>query len=274
MIQQTNELNQAIRHIHENVTKKIDTAIILGSGLGEFADLLKNKKKIYFKDIPNFPLSTIKGHQGCLVFGEFNGKYILAVQGRVHLYEGYRTEEVIFPIQIYNGIGIKNLILTNAAGCTNPKFSEGDLMLITDQINFTFRNPLTGKNNDNLGPRFPDMSEPFSKALIELAENVAYQEKILLQKGVYFGLVGPSYETAAEIKMIQTFGADAVGMSTVHDLIAAKYLGMEILGISCLTNMATGLAEKKLSHDDVTLTADKVKSEFIKLIGGIINSIH
>jgi purine-nucleoside phosphorylase len=273
MIQLKPELSDAIEYISENVSINVREAIILGSGLGEFADLLENKKTVFFKDIPNFPQSSVAGHHGSLVFGNLNGKDILAVQGRVHLYEGYSPEEIIFPIQVYHGLGIKNLILTNAAGCTNTNFSEGDLMLISDQINFTFKNPLTGKNNDQLGPRFPDMSMPYSKELIILAEKAASENNILLKKGVYFGLQGPSYETPAEIRMIQFFGGDAVGMSTIHDLIAAKYLGMNVLGISCLTNMGAGLAKKTLTHDDVTKTAHQVKNQFVKLISSIIKSI-
>lgn len=253
-----------------NFTPEI--GIILGSGLGELADEYCDYA-ISYNDIPNFIKSTVKGHKGRLVFAKIDGKKVVMMQGRNHFYEGHKMSEITFPVKVMKKLGVKTLILTNAAGAVNESFRPADLMIITDHINNMGANPLIGPNDDTLGERFPDMSEVYKKYLIELAEQCAKKLGIDVQKGVYWANSGPSYETPSEIKMYRMLGADAVGMSTVPEAIVANYCGMNILGISCITNSASASTGAKLSHEEVVDTANKAKTKFKSLILEIINNI-
>lgn len=242
---------------------KADVAIILGSGLGEVANALQEKEVINYKDIPHFPTSSVAGHEGNLVFGKVNNLDVVIMQGRCHYYEGRGFDPVVYPIYVLKLLGVKKLIITNACGGINEDFKPGDLMAISDFINLLGINPLIGENNEEFGPRFPDMSEPYSKKLIEKLKEVSDGD---LKEGVYAYFNGPTYETAAEIRAFKVMGADAVGMSTVPETIVANYMGMEVLGISCITNMATGIANKKHSHQEVLEVANKSSNRLAKLI--------
>ncbi len=265
------QLDEAVNYIRSKTSAEPKLAIILGSGLGPFAEEVQNQTVISTSSIPNYPPSTVEGHAGQWIFGEISGKTILAMKGRVHSYEGYALQKVTFPTHLMAQLGIEKLIVTNAAGGHNPRFTPGDLMLITDHINLMFDNPLTGPNE--FGPRFPDMCEPYNSGLIELAEKTALDLGIKLQKGVLAALKGPTYESAAEVKMLQRLGADAGTMSTVPEVIAAVSRGIKVLGMSCITNLGTGMSPDKLSHDEVTEVADMVKDKFSRLIREIISRI-
>ncbi|MBQ3311962.1 purine-nucleoside phosphorylase [bacterium] len=249
-----------------------EVALILGSGLGEFADeycdiVLK------YADIPGFEASTVKGHKGQLVFAKIAGKRVVMMQGRFHYYEGHSIQRVVYPVKVFKKLGVKNLIVTNAAGGINEKFKASDLMLITDHINFMHVNPLIGPNDDDLGPRFPDMTEVYKKDLQELALSVAKKLDIDLKKGVYMALSGPNYETPSETKMLKILGADAVGMSTVPEAMVANYCGIKVLGISCISNSAAGITGEVLSHQEVIEAANAVKGKFKNLLFEIIKNI-
>ena len=266
------KLDQAIKFITSKTDLKPHAGIILGSGLGEFADTLDNKIKIPTEEIPHYPKSTVEGHKGYLVFGIHKNVPLLTVQGRTHYYEGYAIEDVTFVVRIMQALGIRVLLVTNAAGGVNPRFKPGDLMLITDQVNFLFNNPLIGANSYG-GPRFPDMSDAYSKDFFDPMEEIALERGIALKRGVLWVSTGPSYETAAEVNMIRKFGGDAASMSTVPEVIAAVQAGIKVMGISCITNAATGLRTNKLSHKEVTETANLVKEKFLTLVSGIIEHI-
>lgn len=246
--------------------------IILGSGLGEFADEYCDYA-ISYTEIPNFIKSTVKGHKGRLVFAEIEGKKVVMMQGRNHFYEGHSMSEITYPVKVMKKLGVKTLILTNAAGAVNESFRPSDLMIITDHINFMGTNPLIGANDDSLGERFPDMSEVYKKDLIKIAEKCAEKLCIDIQKGIYFASSGPSYETPAETRMARILGADAVGMSTVPEAIVANYCGMKVLGISCISNAASGVSDVKLSHSEVIETTDKAKSRFKALVLEILKML-
>ena len=249
-----------------------EIGIILGSGLGDFADAF-DSIVISYNDIPGFEKSQVQGHKGQLVFAEVNGKKVVMMQGRYHFYEGYSMQTVTFPVKVMKKLGVKTLIVTNAAGAVSPEFTPGDLMLITDHINFMGTNPLIGKNDDSLGTRFPDMSEVYSKVLIDKAENIAQKLNIKYQKGVYVATTGPSYETPAEIKTFRMLGGNAVGMSTAPEAIVANYCGLKVLGISCLTNYAAGVTDSPLNHQEVIDTANQVKESFKNLLLEILKVI-
>ena len=266
------KVKQAIDVIRTYTDLSPKAGIILGSGLGAFADTLDNKVKIPTEKIPFYPKSTVEGHQGFLVFGTHKGVPLLAVQGRTHYYEGYPIQDVTFVVRIMQALDIAVLMVTNAAGGINPRFVPGDLMLITDQVNFLFNNPLMGKQEYE-GPRFPDMSDAYSREFFEPIETIALERNVALRRGVLWVSSGPSYETAAEVKMIQKFGGDAASMSTVPEVTVAKQAGMKVVGISCITNYATGISSDKLSHAEVTETAELVKEKFLALVSGIIEII-
>lgn len=263
-------IQEAVNFIKNQIDINVETGLILGSGLGDYADKFEQKTYILTKDIPNYPSSTVEGHSGKLVFGNVGKTSVLAIQGRTHAYEGYSLEEVTFCVRIMQALSVKKIIVTNAAGGINKNFKPGTLMLITDHINFTGNNALIGKNDEKLGLRFPDMSEPYSKQYIDLAEQTGIKLGFKLEKGVYVGVLGPSYETPAEIKMFQTIGGDAVGMSTVPDVIVANHCDMKVLGISCITNYGAGISNEKLSHADVTDVAKTVHDKFEQLLNSII----
>lgn len=264
------QINEAAAYIRSHTSETPEIGLILGSGLGVIADLVENPVVIPYEDIPHFPVSTVEGHAGELLLGTVSGRQVLLMKGRFHLYEGYGVEAVSFPIRVMKQLGVSKLLVTNAAGGINTSYLPGDLMLIKDHINFTFRNPLIGPNLDEFGVRFPDMSEAYSKRLRAAAMETAARQGIRLQEGVYIGLLGPSYETPAEIRMMRGLGADAVGMSTVSEVIAARHAGIEVLGFSCISNMAAGILDQPLSHEEVIETTERVKQQFLQLIVGII----
>ena len=245
---------------------------MLGSGLGDLADEY-NEITIPYAEIPGFPVSTVQGHKGRLVFAHINGKNVMMMQGRFHYYEGHSMQTVTYPIKVMKKLGIKTIILTNAAGGVNVYFKPSDLMLITDHINMMGDNPLIGPNDDTLGTRFPDMSEVYTKRLREIAHSCAKKIDINLQEGVYMALTGPTYETPAEVKMVRFMGADAVGMSTVPEAIVASYCGMNVLGVSCICNSAAGISTVGLSHQEVLEAANVAKTKFKGLILEVIKEI-
>ncbi|GGN62421.1 purine-nucleoside phosphorylase [Oceanobacillus indicireducens] len=266
-------IETAATFINDKLTARPEIGLILGSGLGVLAEEIENPVQITYEDIPNFPVSTVEGHAGRLVIGELEGKTVLAMQGRFHFYEGYGLDEVTFPVRVMRQLGIDKVIVTNAAGGVNPAFEAGDLMMITDHINNVGINPLIGPNDAELGVRFPDMSTAYDRKYQELMEEVAETLEIPLQKGVYVWNSGPSYETPAEVRMLQQVGGDAVGMSTVPEVIVAKHSGMKVLGISCISNMAAGILDQPLSHEEVMETTEKVKADFLKLVRGIVRRL-
>ena len=266
-------MENSVEFIKSKIGVTPDLVIVLGSGLGELADEY-GKIRIPYHEIPGFLISTVKGHKGQLVLAEINGKNVLMMQGRYHFYEGHTMEEITYPIKVFKKLGINKIILTNAAGAINETYKPADLMLIKDHINFMGTNPLIGENDDTLGERFPDMSEVYDKDLIKLAHQCAKNIGINLQEGIYLASTGPSYETPSEIKMFKLLNADVVGMSTVPEAIVANWCGMKILGISCVSNSASGInGIEKLSHSDVIKTADFAKNKFKKLILEIIKNI-
>lgn len=264
---------EAAQYVQSKIKATPEIGLILGSGLGILAEEITNPIKIPYDEIPGFPESTVEGHAGQLVTGDLEGKQVIAMQGRFHFYEGYSLDLVTLPVRMMKQLGVKNIIVTNAAGGINTDFSAGDLMIIEDQINFMFKNPLTGPNDTELGVRFPDMSQAYSAELRDKAFKVAKELGIELQRGVYASVTGPSYETPAEIRMLRKIGGDAVGMSTVPEVIVAVHSGMKVLGMSCITNMAAGILDQPLSHDEVMETAELVKSNFLSLVKGIVKEI-
>ena len=249
-----------------------EIGIVLGSGLGDLADKYCDIA-IPYSNIPHFAKSTVQGHKGQLVFADINGRKVVMMQGRNHFYEGHSMSDVTYPIKVMKKLGVKTLILTNAAGAVNKSFRPADLMVITDHINFMGTNPLIGRNDENFGVRFPDMSEVYSKNLIKIVDAAGRLLKLDLKHGVYMATTGPSYETPAEIKMARFIGADAIGMSTVPEAIVANYCGIEVIGISCISNYATGVSTKKLSHEEVIETTDKVKAKFKELVLLLLKNI-
>ncbi len=264
------QVMESLGYIRKKVTCEPKIAVILGSGLGSLVDAVEQAQEISYEEIPNFPLSTVKGHAGKLVFGKINGVETLLMQGRFHYYEGYTMKEITYPIYVMKQLGIEKIIVTNACGGINQSFEPGTLMLIRDFINLFGNNPLIGMNDERFGPRFPDMSEPYKIELIDKAKKIADELSIKYAEGVYAGFMGPYYETAAEIVMIQRHGADAVGMSTVPETIVANYLGIDVLGIACITNMATGIQKVKHSHERVVETAQKASTDLCKWVVSII----
>ncbi|GEL76096.1 purine-nucleoside phosphorylase [Tenuibacillus multivorans] len=268
------QINESKTYIEEQLsTTKPDIGLILGSGLGILADEIENPKVIPYADIPHFPTSTVSGHKGQLVIGTLQGQHVIAMQGRFHYYEGYSMQQVTFPVRVMKALGVEQLLVTNAAGGINESFNPGDLMLISDHINMMGDNPLIGPNVDELGPRFPDMSQAYSNELMKVAKSCAQEINLNLQEGVYVGNTGPTYETGSEIKLLRTLGGDAVGMSTVPEVIVANHAGMKVLGISCISNMAAGILDQPLSHDEVIETTEKVREDFIKLVKNVIKKM-
>jgi len=250
-----------------------DVGVVLGSGLGPFADQMAETFGIEYRDVPHWPASNVIGHAGRLVGGTVQGRHVLALSGRAHFYEGHDLRTVTFAVRVLSRLGIQTLLLTNAAGGINTKFSQGALMVIDDHINLLGTNPLVGPNEDRFGPRFPDMSEVYSKRLRGLADEVARVIGLSIEHGVYIAVHGPSYETPAEIRAFRTLGADAVGMSTVPEAIVARQMGIEVLGISCISNMAAGVLPYPLNHEEVMATTQRVRAEFIALLEGIIGRL-
>jgi len=260
------KIKESVDFIQGKTDVKPEIGIILGSGLGSLADEIEGNR-ISYKDIPHFPLSKVPGHKGNLVTGELEGKRVVAMQGRSHFYEGHSLEEVTYPVRVIKELGAGTLLVTNAGGGINKDFKPGDLMVITDHINFMGVNPLRGRKE------FVDMTFAYNKELVELTEKIASNQEIGMKKGVYIAVPGPSYETPSEIEAFEKLGADAVGMSTVPEVIVAQSLGMRVLGISCITNMAAGILKKSLSHEEVIETTKKVEEKFKKLVREIIKKV-
>ena len=267
------QIQDSANYIISKSKYKPEIGLILGSGLGSLADTITEAEYYNYTDIPNFPVSTVEGHEGRLVIGKLSGKIVIAMQGRFHFYEGYTMQEVTFPVRVMKLLGVEKLIITNAAGSVNTSYKPGDLMLITDHINYSGSNPLIGTNLKDFGPRFPDMSEAYKKDLQQIAKDVAKNLSIELKEGVYMMFSGPTYETPAEVRMARILGADAVGMSTVPETIIANHSGMKVLGISCLTNMAAGILDQPLNHEEVIETSNKVKNDFLNLMNNLVKNI-
>ena len=260
----------AAQTIRARISAEPRIALVLGSGLGDFGNEFEDAVAIPYQEIPGFPTSTVAGHAGRLVIGKVENVPVLAMQGRVHFYEGYSLEEVTFPVRTFKLLGIKTLVLTNAAGGIDVQLSQGALMLISDHLNLMGVNPLRGPNDERFGPRFPDMSAVYSRELQEMACEEAQAMGVELRRGIYAALAGPSYETPAEIHMLRGFGADAVGMSTVPEAIVARQMGIEVLGISCITNMAAGLGNEPINHEEVVETGKQVRETFTRLLRRLV----
>ena len=260
---------EIINYLFSKGIKQPEIGLVLGSGLGELANEIENPVILPYTDIPNFPVSTVEGHDGNLIFGLLSGKKVIALQGRFHFYEGYALEDVTYPIRVFKELGVKTLILTNAAGGVNQSFEPGDIMVITDHLNLSGCNPLMGPNVSKHGPRFVDLSQTYSLRAQELLKQISLEEGISLKEGVYTWLSGPSYETPAEIRMVRTLGGDAVGMSTVPEAIVAKHTGMEVIGLSCITNLAAGMQDT-LSHEEVVTISNQAKPKFKQILRHLI----
>jgi purine-nucleoside phosphorylase len=267
------QASEAAAHILSKTELRPSIAIVLGSGLGGFAGQLETPIAIPFAEIPHFPQSTVPGHSGRLLLGTRQGIPIAVMQGRVHAYEGYTPQQVTFPVRVLGRMGVKTLILTNAAGGIRASLHQGQLVLLSDHINFTGYNPVAGPNDDRFGPRFFDMSEAYSKKLRALVKEAANEEGFTLEEGVYLSLLGPSFETPAEIRAFRTMGADLVGMSTVQETIAARHMGLDVLGISCVTNMAAGIQSEPLSHQEVIETGKRVEATLAALLTRLLPKI-
>lgn len=267
------EIKQAADYIKKKAEHEPKIGLILGSGLGVLADEICDAVTIDYREIPAFPVSTVDGHAGRLVIGRLEGADVVAMQGRFHFYEGHSMDRVIFPVRVMKELGVDTLIVTNAAGGVNGSFQPGDLMIISDHINLLGTNPLIGPNNPEFGVRFPDMSEAYSKRLRQLAKSSADELSISVQEGVYTAVTGPSYETPAEIRFFRTIGTDAVGMSTVPEVIAARHAGIEVLGISCISNLASGILDQPLSHEEVIEVTTKVRANFLTFVKRIVSQL-
>lgn len=268
-----NRIDEAARRIEELAGGRPALAIVLGSGLGDALDFMTIERRVPYADIPGFLIPTISGHAGELVIGRAGGKLIAAMRGRFHMYEGHSLEDIVLPVRALIRAGAQRLLLTCAAGGVNLNYRPGDFMLISDHLNLTGRNPLTGPNEPELGPRFPDMTYAYDRELRALAQECASRLGMSIRQGVYAWLPGPSYETPAEIRMLRTLGADAVGMSTVPEVIAARHMGARVLGISCITNMAAGVCDQTLSHEEVTEVSHRAANDFQRLMAAIVEAI-
>jgi purine-nucleoside phosphorylase len=264
------EAEEAVKFIAGRTPLRPSIGLVLGSGLGAFAQTLERATAVPYGQIPHFPAATAPGHGGELVLGHAGGVPVAVMSGRVHYYEGYRMDQVVFPVRVLARLGVKILILTNAGGSVNVNYKPGELMVIEDHINYMGTNPLLGPNEEQFGPRFFDMTEPYDARLREIAEKACWKAGVPVRKGIYIAFTGPSYETPAEIKMARTMGADAVGMSTVPEVIAARHMGIRVLALSCLTNMASGVLKKKLDHREVLAVGEKVKMGLLDALNRII----
>jgi purine-nucleoside phosphorylase len=266
-------LLEATEYLKKFTISNPQIAVVLGSGLGNFTKEINIESEIPYEQIPHFPVSTVEGHHGKLLFGSMDGKPIIAMAGRFHFYEGYSAEDVVFPIRVLKLLGIKYLLISNAAGGVNPSFKVGELMIITDHISFATINPLLGKNDDRLGPRFPDMSEPYKKVLIAKARQITNRLSIDVKEGVYFGVTGPTFETRAEYKMIHFLGGDAVGMSTVQEVIAANHIGLDVFAMSVITDIGIREEDNIITHEEVLHAAKEAEPKFSSLFREMIREI-
>ncbi len=270
-----NNLIESVKYIQDKISEVPKTAVVLGSGLGLFADKIEDKVVIPYAEIPHFFGTTVKGHKGQFVCGKIDGTPVIAMQGRIHRYEGHEQYEVVHPVRTLAKLGVENIILTNASGGINEAYKPGELVIIEDHINLTGNNPLLGPNIEEFGPRFPDMSETYNKEIITFIKKAAKDLGTDIKTGIYAGVLGPTYETPAEVRMLKTVGGDMVGMSTVPEAIAANHMGVKLGGISCITNMAAGIEKGKLSHDDIKDQANKAMEFFVNLLTktvGYLNS--
>ncbi len=263
---------ETAKFLQSKVNYTPEYAIVLGSGLGSLVDDIKVELEIPYAEIPNFPVSTVKGHKGSLIFGELNGKKVVAMNGRFHYYEGYNMKEVTFPERVFWQMGIRKLVVSNASGGVNTDFSIGDVMLINDHINFFPEHPLRGPNDERFGPRFVNMSEPYSKAMLKLVKDYAAKNNIKIQEGVYLGLQGPTFETLAEYNMVRNVGGDAVGMSTVPEVIVAKHMDMEVFGISVITDLGTKEFIEEVNHKEVLKAAKAAEPVVRELVAKLIEN--
>ena len=264
------QINEAVKFIRSQYSQKPQVGVVLGSGLGSFTGRMKIEHEIEYEKIPHFPISTVEGHSGKLTFGELAGKKVVAMAGRFHFYEGYSTPEVVFPIRVLKFLGIETLLISNAAGGTNPTFHIGDLMIIKDHISLFTHNPLIGKNEAAIGPRFPDMSEPYKKYLIKKAKEIAAEINVEMKEGVYAGVTGPTFETRAEYKMLHLLGGDAVGMSTVQEVIAAVHVGLPVFALSVITDIGIREEENMISHEEVLRAAKEAEPKLTLLFKELI----
>lgn len=265
--------DQAVAFIQGETDFQPEYLLILGTGLGQLADEIETEHIISYSDIPHFPVSTVESHAGKLIFGKLGGKEVVAMQGRFHYYEGYTMQQIAFPVRVAKSIGAQSLLVSNACGGLNPNFSRGDIMLITDHINFLGDNPLIGPNDDELGPRFPDMSEPYTERLLELAENVALEHSIKMHQGVYLAVTGPMLETKAEYRYMRQLGADVVGMSTVPEVISAVHMGMDVLGISVITDECFPDALEPVDIEDVLAAAAMAEPKMTQVIINVLERL-
>lgn len=267
------KVSEATGYLRSFHTQNAAIGVVLGSGLGNFVGEIEVLHEVPYEQIPHFPVSTVEGHSGKLIFGTIGGKAVIAMAGRFHFYEGYGADEVIFPIRVLRFLGVQTLFISNAAGGVDPSFKVGDLMMITDHISFAARNPLLGRNDERFGPRFPDMSEPYSKALSKKAREIAAREGINLREGVYFGVTGPTFETRAEYKMIHILGGHAVGMSTVQEVIAASHMGMQVFAMSVITDIGIREEENIITHEEVLQAAKEAEPKFTTIFRSLIQTL-
>jgi purine-nucleoside phosphorylase len=272
-MKQYDQVQEAVQFLKPFNTASATTGVVLGSGLGNFVQEIKVDKEVPYEDIPHFPVSTVEGHSGKLIFGSIAGKSIIAMSGRFHFYEGYTPEEVVFPIRVLKFLGVQTLFISNAAGGVGDGFQVGDLMIITDHISFAAPNPLLGKNDERFGPRFTDMSEPYKRSLIARAKSIAGEQGIALREGVYFGVTGPTFETRAEYKLIQLVGAHAVGMSTVQEVIAASHMGMDVFAMSVITDIGVREEENTITHEEVLQAAKEAEPKFTTIFRELIGTL-
>jgi len=267
------QIRETVSFLKQQYPHQLEAGIVLGSGLGNFANAISIEKEVAYGDIPHFPVSTVQGHTGRLIFGTLSGKKVVAMAGRFHFYEGYTPQEVVFPIRVMKLLGIHTLFLSNAAGGVNPSFKVGDIMIITDHVSFFTPNPLIGKNIEELGPRFPDMSEPYKKDLIQKARQVAQQHSFDIKEGVYVAVTGPTFETRAEYKLIHALGGDVVGMSTVQECIVAHHMGIRVFAMSVITDMGIREEENVITHEEVLQAAKEAEPKLAILFKELVGSI-
>lgn len=267
------QLQETVNYLHQHCNIIPEVGIILGSGLGNFTREIKMQKEISYADIPHFPQSTVEGHLGKLIFGEINGKKVVAMAGRFHFYEGYTPPQIVYPVRVMKMLGVKTLLISNASGGINPHFAVGDLMIIKDHISLFTVNPLLGKNEDDLGPRFPDMSEPYALSLINKAEIIAEKLQIPVQTGVYAGVTGPSFETRAEYELMKILGSDTVGMSTVQEVIAAVHCGIKVFAISVITDLGIRKEENTITHEEVLQAAKGAEPKLTAIFKNLIKEL-
>lgn len=267
------DLKETVKYLQKEFKKAPEVGIVLGSGLGNFASQIRIEKEVPYADIPHFPVSTVKGHSGKLIFGRIGEKTVVAMGGRFHYYEGYTPQEVVYPIRVMKMLGIKTLLLSNAAGSVNPGFKVGDIMIIKDHISFFTPNPLIGKNDDDLGPRFPDMSEPYKRTLIQQGKSIAAKNNIDIKEGVYVAVTGPTFETRAEYKLIHFVGGDVVGMSTVQETIAANHMGLPVFAVSIVTDIGIREDDNIITHEEVLQAAKEAEPKLALLFNQMIAGI-